>query len=826
MQSLAKSLGSISIAAAVSLPNFSSVDRLLRSIISSSSPSLSLYTKPRLRHLNCHRMDVSPSDAVKDAHLGKETGLEDEYEVQSKLLHDFTNICNIDRAWIVKSDNGRGSAGLFSISQPNLLANKRRKFVLSVNIFKESDKSIYFHWAPFPIELASASAIVPSPTGGKFLVVKNPENDSPTVLEIWSQCQLEKEFQIPLSIHGSLYIDKWFEGISWSSDEAFIAYVAEEPAPPKPSFNSNGYKRGSSNDKDRGSWKGQGDFVEEWGETYAGKTQPALFVLNADSGEVQAVKGIPSTLSIGQVVWAPTNDGKAQYLVGVGWSYGIRKLGIKYCYNRSCGLYAVWNPFFGSISKADTRDAAGEDPPIHALTQSISSAFFPRFSPDGKYLLFLSAKGAVDSGAHCATNSLHRIEWPADENFDLARPIFEVIPIITSSEEGGFPGLYCPSILDNPWLADGNTMILDSFWHSSEAVIAVDILSGNVSRISPTDTDASWSIIALDGDNIIAVSSSPTELPKVKYGYLVKKNAPNYTWSWSDVSSPIFKCPEKVETILSSLQFSVMKIPVEDISCCTTEGAKKDFEAIFLSSKSEKGEHDPLIVILHGGPHSVSITSYSKLLAFLASLGFSLLIVNYRGSLGFGEDALQSLPGKIGSQDVSDVLTAIDHTINLGLADPSKIAVLGGSHGGFLTTHLIGQAPDRFAAAATRNPVCNLASMVGTTDIPDWVFFEVYGHEGKNSYTEAPTAGHLNDFHSKSPISHVDKVKTPTLFLLGAQDLRVPVSNGLQYVRALKEKGVEVKLIVFPNDVHGIDKPQSDFESFLNIGVWFKMHLK
>ncbi|MCI00133.1 acylamino-acid-releasing enzyme-like, partial [Trifolium medium] len=61
------------------------------------------------------------------------------------------------------------------------------------------------------------------------------------------------------------------------------------------------------------------------------------------------------------------------------------------------------------------------------------------------------------------------------------------------------------------------------------------------------------------------------------------------------------------------------------------------------------------------------------------------------GSLGFGEEALQSLPGNVGSQDVNDVLTAIDHVIDLGLASPSKIAVLGGSHGGFLTTHLIGQ---------------------------------------------------------------------------------------------------------------------------------------
>ncbi|KAH0993897.1 hypothetical protein GBA52_005380 [Prunus armeniaca] len=88
------------------------------------------------------------------------------------------------------------------------------------------------------------------------------------------------------------------------------------------------------------------------------------------------------------------------------------------------------------------------------------------------------------------------------------------------------------------------------------------------------------------------------------------------------------------------------------------------------------------------------------------------------GSLGFGEEALQSLLGKVGSQ-----------------------------------------APDKFVAAAARNPVCNLALMVGTTDIPDWVYVEeAYGSEGKNSFTDAPSAEHLTLFQKPSPVAHVSKV--------------------------------------------------------------------
>lgn len=98
---------------------------------------------------------------------------------------------------------------MFSISQSNLFANKRKKFVLSSHISKPSKDSVDFEWSPFPIEMTGASAVVPSPSGTKLLVVRNAENDAPTKLEIWGPSYLEREIHIPQSIHGSLYVDGW-----------------------------------------------------------------------------------------------------------------------------------------------------------------------------------------------------------------------------------------------------------------------------------------------------------------------------------------------------------------------------------------------------------------------------------------------------------------------------------------------------------------------------------------------------------------------------------------------------------------------------------------
>jgi len=101
------------------------------------------------------------------------------------------------------------SQAMFCVSQPNLLANKRKKSIVSASLLRQTDATVAFHWAPFPIELTGVSAMVPSPSASKLLIVRNPETEAPCRFEIWSSSQLEKEFHVPQSKHGSLYTDGW-----------------------------------------------------------------------------------------------------------------------------------------------------------------------------------------------------------------------------------------------------------------------------------------------------------------------------------------------------------------------------------------------------------------------------------------------------------------------------------------------------------------------------------------------------------------------------------------------------------------------------------------
>lgn len=179
----------------------------------------------------------------------------------------------------------------------------------------------------------------------------------------------------------------------------------------------------------------------------------------------------------------------------------------------------------------------------------------------------------------------------------------------------------------------------------------------------------------------------------------------------------------------SSIQFSPV-FPSSSIPEITwksfiikPEDSSFPFAAFFVGPTDRK--EGPLIVWPHGGPHGVLTTTFTNTALFFNKLGFSLLFVNFRGSTGFGDENVSGLMGNVGDHDVKDCHMARDKCLaEVSGLDANKVFLMGGSHGGFLVTHLAGQFPDSYKGVVARNPVTNIATMAEVTDIPDWTFNE------------------------------------------------------------------------------------------------------
>jgi acetyl esterase/lipase len=258
---------------------------------------------------------------------------------------------------------------------------------------------------------------------------------------------------------------------------------------------------------------------------------------------------------------------------------------------------------------------------------------------------------------------------------------------------------------------------------------------------------------------------------------------------------------------LSACSFEILQVPVAEGEKYADGTKQLPFEAVLLTPAIVPGQPlPPLFVFPHGGPHGVSSTAFSSMVAFYACAGASVMYVNYRGSTAFGQAALATLPGKCGRQDVDDCMAALElvlsRTGSNAVADRNNVHVQGGSHGGFLTTHLIGQFPSTFQTAVARNPVTNIAHMLATSDIPDWCFFEAVGRD--YNPLAMPTAEEYAHMFRCSPVAHVQAVQTPLLMLLGGADRRVPMSQALDYVKLLKSRGVRTRTLLYPEGQHSI----------------------
>jgi dipeptidyl aminopeptidase/acylaminoacyl peptidase len=226
----------------------------------------------------------------------------------------------------------------------------------------------------------------------------------------------------------------------------------------------------------------------------------------------------------------------------------------------------------------------------------------------------------------------------------------------------------------------------------------------------------------------------------------------------------------------------------------------------------------PLVVTNHGGPHAADGYTFDFKNQFFAANGYFVLEVNFRSSTGYGEKFLWGTWGAWGTKDGQDVMAGVDYVLGRMPIDPKRVATIGHSYGGFMTNWLITQYPDRFAAAIPGAGIVNWMSDYGTADIARTKETEFFGTPWEEKSREIMIR--------QSPLTYAGRVKTPTLFINGEIDQRVPYSEAEQMYVALKKNGVPAKVIQYANMPHSISGSWNQVHRMVNELHWLDKYMK
>ena len=428
-----------------------------------------------------------------------------------------------------------------------------------------------------------------------------------------------------------------------------------------------------------------------------------------------------------------------------------------------------------------------------------------------------------------------------------------------------FPGLYPPLGLlpPQPWLGNSH-LLLSSYWRHSERLLIINVLTSAITALPPPAApqlaDGSATILHCHGSRLtVALSTpvTPTEVWLLEVSRFKTDSVGQWVQSfpreaelgtadghpltpgaegdgdrtfvrWTQITQGARCADERVQRRVSSMQWDVLHVQPEEEDGEGAKGSYTDlpFDALLVyptfagTSAEASTSLPPLHLVPHGGPHASYTSCWSMAVAFLAACNFAVVLPNYRGSTAYGHASLSSLPGRCGSQDVRDCMAALAKAkaVRGDALHPTKVGVMGGSHGGFLTTHLIGQYPTAFYCASTRNPVVNVAAMAALTDIPDWCWYEVGLDYDVQAVPDPATYAHMLE---ASPMRHAGRVQTPLLLLLGSADRRVPMQQAIDYGRVLRGRGVTVGMLVYPEAQHGLnDKVSQESDVWVNTALW------
>lgn len=227
-------------------------------------------------------------------------------------------------------------------------------------------------------------------------------------------------------------------------------------------------------------------------------------------------------------------------------------------------------------------------------------------------------------------------------------------------------------------------------------------------------------------------------------------------------------------------------------------------------------EMPPMMVWIHGGPHGQSPATFYPRWTYFLERGWSILVVDQRGTNGWGREFMQGIRGRFGEVDVEDVKAGIDAAVANGWCDPARIAAYGGSSAGLVLLELLARYPTLCAAGIAPYPVTDMEATAKDT----WRFEAHYFDS-----LVGPLPQMRDVYAARSPMAHASAIKTPVLLLHGAEDESVPVTQSTDLAKAITEAGGTVELHIYEGEGHGWRKPETQIDELERVEAFVSRYV-
>lgn len=677
----------------------------------------------------------------------------------------------------------------------------------------------------YPLQGAAYEHETTSPKTGKYTIKVKKDNEK-LFFEIWNKFRVIDSVLISDKFD-FIYSDGVFGSISWSPSEEQIIFTAEKKDEKKIKMADLNLDDQNKNlIKDVENYINSKQEQSNFGESLEKKMNPEIWTFDIKNKKLSKVKNVNY-----DEVW-PSNPlfVNEEKIIFVGFKKTEPKPGIQYCICRRTNLFLIEKAIY------EEKDLTKELQPVD-LTPDYFCSLSPSVSKSGDTIVFFGAKNQFIEHITCLELFHMNINQPTKID-TLIPQVFE--------NKNLFNGIYCDISMTLKtnfiYSSKGKEMfVFESIYRGKFLTYLYDFEEKSLKVLHGIDKNSSFMLTAVHKTYGIILSEINTKTIRQLH-YVSPDHIDQYFINLSEKSINSDKFIENVFYDFSKEEIPHMNLSqislFENLINCTSHIVKTESGAegmLWLPKthnldQNQTNSKIPLVLMIHGGPHwhghyhQISFYEYGHLL----NSNYAVFIPNYRGSCGFGLDFLRSVLGNAGNLDVEDLISLVDEILKQfpEIIDETRIGATGYSHGGFLASWLAvhPEFSKRLKVAIPINPVIDMPSFIGSSDIPEWIFAEGIGLKKPLSFSISEED--IKGLWRSSPMSLVNNVKCPVLVMIGKSDLRVPPSNGLLFYKALRFLGRKnVEIAAYAGENHSLPGIEASIHSVISMMRFLKKYL-